>query len=256
MPVSLNKLGGQRKLLLSDLHKISMLLRALTLPRSDWWISFPMQSFTRNPSILCAITENNPCVSCNVQNCHLLYYYCTMNITIHIFSSTIVYISELPRIEKLIVKTLVLKSQLILLFSNSHLLCSWIIMLRIHLTILAEKSYVYIITYSFSNRFQTDFKPFIEIHWNDKFTVGLWLTLNPILLFDKFSPLFPPTPNLSQPRYIGFVLLLVFKANWWGMVKLMGYGIEGFDDYMESLSLDWQIELKSVKHHTTGDFFG
>lgn len=34
----------------------------------------------------------------------------------------------------------------------------------------------------------------------------------------------------------------------------MGYGIEGFDDYMESLSLDWQIELKSVKHHTTGDF--
>ena len=40
------------------------------------------------------------------------------------------------------------------------------------------------------------------------------------------------------------------------MVKLMGYGIEGFDDYMESLSMDWQIELKSVKHHTTGDFWG
>ena len=49
--------------------------------------------------------------------------------------------------------------------------------------------------YSFSNRFQTDFKPFIEIHWNDKFTVGLWLTLNPILLLISFRPSLPSHPQ-------------------------------------------------------------
>lgn len=91
-------------------------------------------------------------------------------------------------------------------------------MLRIHLTILAlKRRYVYIITYSFSNRFQTDFKPFIEIHWNDKFTVGFWLTLNPILLLISFHPFLPTHPQPSQPIYF-FVLLLAFKA------KLMGWG--------------------------------
>lgn len=91
-------------------------------------------------------------------------------------------------------------------------------MLRIHLTILAlKRRYVYIITYSFSNRFQTDFKPFIEIHWNDKFTVGFWLTLNPILLLISFHPFLPTDPQPSQPIYF-FVLLLAFKA------KLMGWG--------------------------------
>lgn len=39
-------------------------------------------------------------------------------------------------------------------------------------------------------------------------------------------------------------------------MKLMGYGIEGFGDYTESLAMDWQIELRSVKRHTTGDFSG
>lgn len=113
-------------------------------------------------------------------------------------------------------------------------------MLRIHLTILAlKKSYVYIITYSFSNRFQTDFKPFIEIHWNDKFTVGLWLTLNPILLLVSFRPSLPHPPPTFLNQDVVFILLLAFKA------KRMGYGIEGFDDYMESLSMDWQIKLKS-----------
>lgn len=65
MPVSLNKLGGQRKLLLSDLLQNKHVAKGSN-PAPDQTDESHFQckeSFTRNPSILCAITENNPCVS-------------------------------------------------------------------------------------------------------------------------------------------------------------------------------------------------